>query len=235
MRRGEARSKGLGMSKAVQLQMSESLRLALILAFAGGFLDAYTYVMRGGVFANAQTGNIVLFGISLFSADFSAAFRFFIPITAFTAGIFVAESIRKAFTGFQSLHWRHPVLFIECAVLAASAFIPASHNMWANALVSFVCSLQVETFRKVHGSPYATTMCTGNLRSASENLFIFATHGDREKLTSGLNYFIIIGAFALGAGAGAVVSRLLGLPSVLFPAGFLLAAAVLMLRSPRTE
>ena len=47
-------------------QMSDSLRVAMLLALAGGFLDAYTYVTRGGVFANAQTGNIVLFGINLF-------------------------------------------------------------------------------------------------------------------------------------------------------------------------
>ena len=214
--------------------MSESLRLALILAFAGGFLDAYTYVMRGGVFANAQTGNIVLFGISLFSADFSAAFRFFIPITAFTAGIFVAESIRKAFTGFQSLHWRHPVLFIECAVLAASAFIPASHNMWANALVSFVCSLQVESFRKVHGSPYATTMCTGNLRSAAENLFNYMIHKEPENFYTARNYFIIIGAFVTGAGVGALAAKICGHSSVLFAAALLAAAAVIVFKEKET-
>ena len=45
-------------------QMSESLRIGLILAAAGGFLDAYTYISRGGVFANAQTGNIVLLGVN---------------------------------------------------------------------------------------------------------------------------------------------------------------------------
>lgn len=36
-------------------QISESLRLGLLLALAGGFMDAYSYIERGGVFANAQT------------------------------------------------------------------------------------------------------------------------------------------------------------------------------------
>ena len=45
--------------------MSESLLLGALLAVAGGFFDAYTYLCRGGVFANAQTGNIVLFGLEL--------------------------------------------------------------------------------------------------------------------------------------------------------------------------
>lgn len=40
--------------------MSESLILNLLLAFSGGFQDAYTYIVRDNVFANAQTGNIVL-------------------------------------------------------------------------------------------------------------------------------------------------------------------------------
>lgn len=213
-------------------QVSESLRLALLLAFAGGFLDAYTYVLRGGVFANAQTGNIVLLGISLFSADFSSAFRYFIPITAFTVGIFVAEMIRKAFAGFRPVHWRHPLLFIECAVLASSAFLPAEHNMWANALISFVCSLQVQGFRKVRGQPYATTMCTGNLRSASECLFVYLTSGETEKLAACSSYFAVIGSFTLGAGVGALVSKLFGLGSVMLPAALLLAAAALMIKGP---
>lgn len=42
----------------------EQLAVGLALAFAGGFFDAYTYLTRGGVFANAQTGNIVLMSLA---------------------------------------------------------------------------------------------------------------------------------------------------------------------------
>ena len=48
------------------LQMSETLRLGIILALSGGFMDAYSYLERGNVFANAQTGNLLLFGVNLF-------------------------------------------------------------------------------------------------------------------------------------------------------------------------
>lgn len=37
-----------------------SLIMGMILAFVGGFLDAYTYITRDAVFATAQTGNMVL-------------------------------------------------------------------------------------------------------------------------------------------------------------------------------
>ncbi len=52
-------------SYPISNQPSESLILGLFLAFVGGFLDAYTYVARDHVFANAQTGNIVLLGINI--------------------------------------------------------------------------------------------------------------------------------------------------------------------------
>ena len=42
-------------------QMSESIRLGMLLAISGGFMDAYSYIERGHVFANAQKGNILLF------------------------------------------------------------------------------------------------------------------------------------------------------------------------------
>ena len=47
------------------IQPSESLANGLLLAFAGGMMDAYTYLCRGQVFANAETGNLVLLGIQL--------------------------------------------------------------------------------------------------------------------------------------------------------------------------
>ena len=49
--------------KIREKQMSENFILGIMLALTGGFLDAYTYITRGGVFANAQTGNIVLMAI----------------------------------------------------------------------------------------------------------------------------------------------------------------------------
>ena len=50
--------------KAKTRQMSESLRLGILLAIVGGFLEAYTFFCRGGVFANCQTGNLVMFALS---------------------------------------------------------------------------------------------------------------------------------------------------------------------------
>ena len=47
-----------------KVQMSESAVVNLVLALSGGCMDAYSYLYRGEVFANAQTGNMLLFGVN---------------------------------------------------------------------------------------------------------------------------------------------------------------------------
>ena len=39
-------------------QMSDTFHAAVFVTLSGGFQDAYTYICRAQVFANAQTGNI---------------------------------------------------------------------------------------------------------------------------------------------------------------------------------
>ena len=54
------RKEGVCMKTSHHGQMSESFLTAVFLSLSGGLQDAYTYLFRGKVFANAQTGNIVL-------------------------------------------------------------------------------------------------------------------------------------------------------------------------------
>lgn len=65
--------------------MSETFCLGALLAVIGGFLDAYTYLTRGRVFANAQTGNLVLLAMNLAGGQFQKAQYYLIPILAFIA------------------------------------------------------------------------------------------------------------------------------------------------------
>lgn len=147
-------------------QMSESFRLGAVLALAGGFLDAYTYLVRGGVFANAQTGNIVLLGVRLMEGDWAGAGHYLVPILAFAAGVLTAELVHARCGRWERLHWRQLTVAAEMILLVAVALLPGWADSGANVLVSYVCAVQVQSFRKVAGSAFATTMCTGNLRAA---------------------------------------------------------------------
>ena len=167
-------------------QYSESLRVGVLLALTGGFLDAYTYLCRGKVFANAQTGNMVMLGISFLEGNISDTFKYIVPIIAFAIGVFLAEIIRNKLLEHEKIHWRQGVLAIEIVLLICVAFIP--YDYITNTLVSLICAMQVESFRKFHGNAYATTMCTGNLRSGTEKIVTFM----RTKNKSYLNIAAIL-------------------------------------------
>ncbi len=235
----------------------------------------YTYFARGGVFANAQTGNVVLLSHHLFAGNFSAALRCLIPLISFAMGIAAAEAIRRksrhthlhwrqlvlvaeigllfgvAFlpeiplisfamgiaaaeairrkSRHTHLHWRQLVLVAEIGLLFGVAFLPENWNPAANALVSFACAMQVQTFRKVHGYAFASTMCIGNLRSGMEALCAYSqirAPSGMEALCAysqirapgalhkALHYFGIIGLFALGAGLGSRLIALWGMRTI---------------------
>ena len=98
-------------------QMSEAFITALFLSVSGGLQDVYTYLYRGKVFANAQTGNIVLMAVKLFAGEWGEALRYLMPLCAFALGIFVAEFIRLKLKRMQWLHWRQLVVLFEILML----------------------------------------------------------------------------------------------------------------------
>ena len=102
---------------------ADSLQMGLLLAATGGFLDAYTYVARGRVFANAQTGNLVLLGLRAFETD-PQALRYLVPVCAFVLGIVLSEFLKARKRALHPVNWRQAVLGVEALVLVAAAFLP---------------------------------------------------------------------------------------------------------------
>ena len=212
------------------MQTSESFRLSAVLSFSGGLQDAYTYNVRDGVFANAQTGNVVLMSQNFMSGDPAGGLRYMLPLLSFALGIFAAERIEYFFKEKNRIHWRQIVILIEALVLAAVGFMPREYHMVANMLVSFTCAMQVQTFRKVHGFGYASTMCIGNLRSGTESLSQFMRTHEKPALYKALHFFGIILIFAIGAGVGGVLSGWLGIRTIWISVGVLLIAGAMMFR-----
>ena len=140
-------------------QMSEAFRNCIFLALSGGFQDAYTYFTRDGVFANAQTGNVVLMSTNFMTGKWGEGLKYLFPILAFALGVLVADLIQKKFKYFKKIHWRQGILLFEIIILFAVGFMPKSMDTVAAVIVSFSCAMQVQTFRKVRGYSYASTMC----------------------------------------------------------------------------
>lgn len=205
------------------------LRLGLLLALAGGSLDCYTYLNRGQVFATAETGNLVLLGVQLSRGRLDAASHYLPPILAYAAGVMAAELLRSAVekrSGRQD--WRRRVLLLECLVVAVVALLPLGRmDPLANVLISFTSAMQVESFRSFAGCPCATTMCTGNLRAGTENLFLWLAEGKPETGRKAGVYYGLILAFVLGAVLSGALTPRLGGQTALLPCILLAAAGIL--------
>ena len=214
-------------------QMSESFLTAVFLSLSGGLQDAYTYLFRGKVFANAQTGNIVLLSANIMDGRWDKVLHYLVPLCAFALGVLVAEKMREQFQAMQRLHWRQLVVLGEVLLLFAVGFLPQSQNLLANAIVSFSCAMQVQAFRKVDGYAFASTMCIGDLRSGVEAFCIWrmsvsysSAASEEQLLRAGMAGVILL--FALGAGLGSKSAAQLGGRAIWISCCFLLVSFALM-------
>ena len=187
-------------------QMSEAFVNSAFLALSGGFQDAYTYFTREEVFSNAQTGNVVLMSQHFMCGEWMAGLRYLFPILSFAVGVWVAEQIQGRSRYARKLHWRQSIHLLEIVILFVVGFIPTRLDMMATALVSFSCAMQVQSFRKVNGYSYASTMCIGDLRSGIAALSGYVREHKSSQAEQMLYYCGIIFLFALGAGVGGVLS-----------------------------
>ena len=209
------------------LKPSQRMRVAYLLTLVGGFLDAYTYFERGGVFANAQTGNIVKLGISLANGAREKYLSYLLPICAFAVGLMASLLIKEVLERHEMRLVRRTVLAAEIVGLAVVGFIPLGEqwDAYANCIVSFVAAMQYETFTTFRGEAIVTTMSTGNLRKMVDALFLGIMHNDVDKLLRAGLFFSIIATFTFGAFLGTRACDAMGRAAVI-PVIALLALAI---------
>ena len=216
-----------------KMQTSDSFLLSALLSFSGGLQDAYTYNVRGKVFANAQTGNVVMMSQNIMSGNIVNGMHYMLPLLSFALGIFTAERIEYSFKEKSNIHWRQIVVLLEIIVVTVVGIVPLDFNMAANILVSFSCAMQVQTFRKVHGYGYASTMCIGNLRNGTESFSKYLRSKEKQDLNKALHFFGIILIFAIGAGVGGLVSNVMQIKTIWISVFILLITDLMMIRRSR--
>ena len=209
-------------------QMSEAFRNSAFLALSGGFQDAYTYNVRNEVFSNAQTGNVVLMSQHLMAGEWMNGLRYLLPVLSFAIGVWVAEKIQGKYRYSKKLHWRQGILLLQILLLFIVGFVPRELDMLATTLVSFACAMQVQSFRKVHGYSYASTMCIGNLRSGTAAISAYLREHKTDDIRKAFYYFGIILLFAVGAGLGGNLSIHYGIRMIWVCCGFLLISFLMM-------
>ena len=183
------------------------MRLTALLAMAGGFLDAFTCVGHGGVFANAQTGNIVLLGVFAAGGAWADALRHVLPIAAFVIGVGIAETVFHPRVAPRLRRPPHAALILEIVVLAVVGTLPGSFSSSVVILmVAFVAALQSTTFGKLGEWSVNTTMTTGNLRTATSAAYRALIHHERDASPQARAFGVVCVAFLLGAALGALLT-----------------------------
>ncbi len=177
-----------------------SLFICFIFSLCGGFMDTFSYIKLGNIFANAQTGNLIFMGINLYQGFFIEALHYFLPIVAFALGVFMSTIIEHLSTliDMKSLLKTLPIL-LEIGVFLVIPALSIKYSYLANMLISFVCGLQLETFKNFNSKTVNTTMCVGNLRIVSKNLSLYLFKKDLLYLKNFILYVLVIFAFISGA------------------------------------
>lgn len=206
----------LDIAASPPIRRDETVQVALLLAFAGGYIDAYTWIIHG-VMANAQTANLVLLWVYGSAANWERALHFVPPILAFAVGIVMAASLRNA-TGERASAIS---TLIEILLLIAIGVLHNRLPDLAGTLgISVVAAMQAAIFIRVEGVVYSTVMITGNLRQAIEGVFTaVAGSGEVGMLRRSGIFTVVCVAFGMGAAVGAYATKnipdlALGLPVV---------------------
>jgi uncharacterized membrane protein YoaK (UPF0700 family) len=215
-------------------ERTRSLWFALLLTLANGFLDAHTYLARGGVFANVQTANVIFGAIDTSKREWALALAHVWPLLAFVAGVTLASHIKS---GRVERAVPRPLIWtmaIQAVALAIIGFVPASvPHSYVTVPISFLAAVQIGLFRSIGDLAYLPGATTGNLMrfvEAGYDGFVEKNAGSRKAFGV---YGALILAFASGALIGAIASRAWGVHAIWLPAGFLAVTLCLFIIDER--
>jgi uncharacterized membrane protein YoaK (UPF0700 family) len=147
---------------------TDALSDAMLLATAGGLLDAIVYLNHGHVFANAMTGNVIFLGIAVLGRNWMEIIPHLVPLIGFFAGVTTSKHLRASL-GIRSVMFG---LGLEIAVIFILGWLPNDFpEMVFTGVIAYVAAIQVASFRRVNQFPYNSTFVTGNLRDVAEGLY----------------------------------------------------------------
>ncbi len=146
-----------------------SLPNALLLATAGGVLDAVVYLNHGHVFANAMTGNVIFLGIAVVGRNRYLIVPHLVPLEGFLVGVIASKYMRSRLNEASVLLMG--LIFETVAIFILGWLPPTFPNMIFTIIIASVSAFQVASFRRVERFSYNSTFVTGNFRDMTEGLY----------------------------------------------------------------
>ena len=207
---------------------SNSIYCGILLTVIGGFLDTYAFITRGGVFANVQTGNFILFGINLIQGKLNQALLHIPPIIAFMLGVMVTEILKRQKKLRVAGISGKTIILLEMLFFTIIGLLPSNvPNIVVSIILSFAASLQYSYFRKISNSAYSNTMVTGDLLTATKHIYSALFTGDKDAAIQFFKFMIIIASFVIGVLISAFLIQFVGDKSIWFVSIILLIIGIL--------
>ena len=170
-----------------------------LLICAGGMLGAYTYNLRGGVFCNAQTANVMLMSLAFGKGEWARGFYYVIPITAYLAGTIVSEILPKPVRKLHFLRWDTWLLAFETVIVFLLGWIPLdAPPQFVQVTINFLTAMQFNTFRQAEGVPMATTFVTNHIRQIGVWLVKHRRHHEPEARKRFRRHTLMVTVFFAG-------------------------------------
>lgn len=199
------------------------------LIVVAGFFGAYTFLLRGNVFCNAQTGNVVLMGIALGSQKWTEALYYLIPISAYLMGAFVSELVPNPLKRHLPIRWDTLLIAIEMLAVLCLGFVPENAPVQISQVtINFIASMQYNTFRQAEGFPMATTFATNHIRQIGNCLAKEIEHrhsSDKSHRVKLIRHLEMLIFFFIGVVIGTVLCHLFlgkAIWAMLIPLGIVL-------------
>ncbi len=214
---------------AASFPPDEALQIAGLLAFVGGYLEAYTWMVHH-VFANAQSANLVFLWVYLTSGEWETAVRYVPPLLAFIVGVTLACWLR----------WAAPTRATRISTLIEIVFlfiVAILHNRLPNVAgtlgLSLVAAFQTVSFPRVEGLSYNSVMVTSNFRQTIEGLFAaFAKSAGPRPFRRPYLFGAMCIAFGAGAAIGAFATEITRNYSLAVPVTLLVIVLLLCEQRP---
>jgi len=161
----------------IKEEVPEKLRIAVLLSFISGYINAFTYNNAGELFAGAQTG-----------------------IISFMVGQIFIYCFRNFFQRRGHKGYIHSSLLMLVIMIMLIVLLPFFDYHFIVVTLAFFAAIQSDTFQRLRGFSYATIMMTGNVKNAPRLLIEGLVQRDRELVVRGFLLFLIIFSFVIGVG-----------------------------------
>ncbi|CAI2587312.1 hypothetical protein AKUG0406_06030 [Apilactobacillus kunkeei] len=188
--------------------------IAILLAITSGGIDAYTFIEQVGVFAGLQTGNSILFGISLANHDFDQSLKYIFSIIFFALGIVIIKVMQRK---LDSINTRKVIImFYEIVVIMlVGLLVKDTSSVLIVGLLSLVSAAQLQEFKLLKGNPFNPLMMTGNISKIANNAYLALVDHDKKAKSLLIDTIMVITSFILGTFIMGIVDHYLNAYSVL--------------------